>query len=96
MKLNFSETVNQWIIYDSYQKSEREKELQDDPDCGKRRSNQREPYFKESLRFSKKTLKKPPDEVDGDISIKFMKAARTLERMVTQTIYDQVIKGHYK
>ena len=95
MKLRFSETVNQWVIYDTYQQSEREKELQEDPDCWKRRSNQREQYSKDSVRFTKKTVKKPPDEIDSDISVKFMKSARILERMVNQTIYDQVLKGNY-
>jgi hypothetical protein len=93
--LSYSDTVNQWIIYDTYQKSEREKELQEDPDCWKRRSNQREPYTKESIRLKKKTVKKPPGEIDTELSIKFMKAARTLERMVNQTTNDQVIKGHH-
>ena len=87
--------VNQWIIYDTYGKHEIEKELQEERERKKGRAGEQEMRTKETSKSEKQRLPKSYDEIDAEISNKFMKAAKILERMVNQNIYDQVIKGDF-
>ena len=82
---SFSQTVNQWVIYDSYVEYELKKELQDEEEMKKKT-------------YGTKPLKKRMLEDDGDkdakeLSDKVVKAARVLERMVNQNIYIDVALG---
>ena len=87
--------VNQWIIYDTYGQHEIEKELQEERERKKARVSEQETCTNATSKPGIKHLPKSYEEVDVEISKKFMKAAKILERMVNQNIYDQVIKGNY-
>ena len=82
----FSETVNQWVIYDSYVDYEYQKELQDEQELKKRS-------------YDPKVAKKRllgDDNSDADareLSDNVVKAARVLERMVNQNIHIDVALG---
>ena len=70
-----------------------EKELQEDLERKKRLLGEKEILNKDANKTGEKELPKSYDEIDAEIEKKFMKAAKILERMVNQNIYDQVIKG---
>ena len=70
-----------------------EKELQEQRERRKGRVGEQEACTKEAMLSEKKRLSKSYDEGDAEMATKFMKAAKILERMVNQNIYDQVIKG---
>ncbi|KAM9859940.1 dynein, axonemal, intermediate chain 1, paralog 2 [Aulostomus maculatus] len=77
---NFSDTSNQWEIYDAYvdelQKQEKNKEKQ-----------KAGPSKKDDDKIKKKTM---PVETQGDDLTKVAKAAKILGRMVNQNIFDDI------
>ena len=87
--------VNQWIIYDTYEQHEIEKEKFEERERKKGRLSEHEGTSDKGKNSKKEQGVKNRDEIDKIISEKFMKAAKILERMVNQGIYDQVIKGVY-
>ena len=90
----FSQTVNQWVIYDAYERHEVAKEAQEEKERKKLRSTyEQESCSKGSKRGTKHQIEIDNDSNDIKLSKKFMRAAKILERMVNQAIYDQVIKG---
>ena len=89
VRVTFSDMVNQWIIYDGYLEHERQKELQDERDRNKIRAIQEEK--KPMPTFSQEVC----DDSSAEIAEMFIKAAKTLERMINQNIYDQVIQGKF-
>ena len=91
----FSGMVNQWIIYDTYEQHEIEKEKFEERERKKGRLSEHEGTSDKGKNSKKEQGEKSRDEIDKIISEKFMKAAKILERMVNQGIYDQVIKGVY-
>ena len=90
----FSGIVNQWIIYDSYEQHELEKEKFEERERKKARLGEHDGSSNKGRNSKKEQGVKNHDEIDKIISEKFMKAAKILERMVNQGIYDQVIKGY--
>ena len=90
----FSQTVNQWIIYDAYEQHEIAKEAQEEKERKKSRASyEQENKSKESQILAKNKAEDNEDSYNIELSKKFVKAAKILERMVNQVIYDQVIKG---
>ena len=82
---SFSETVNQWVIYDSYVDYEYQKELQDEQDRKVRG------YDNKVTR--KRLLGEKAIDENLEISEKIVKAAKVLERMVNQNIYIDLALG---
>ena len=81
----FSETVNQWVIYDAYVDYEYKKEMQDEQDLKGRRATDKQ---------TKKRLLGDGNKDDGhEISQKVVRAAKVLERMVNQNIYIDIALG---
>ena len=81
----FSETVNQWVIYDAYVDYEYKKEMQDEQDLKGRRATDKQ---------AKKRLLGDGNKDDGhEISQKVVRAAKVLERMVNQNIYIDIALG---
>ena len=81
----FSETVNQWVIYDAYVDYEYKKELQDEQDLKGKRATDKQ---------TKKRLLGDTNKDDGhEISQKVVRAAKVLERMVNQNIYIDIALG---
>ena len=79
----FSETVNQWVIYDAYVDYEYKKEMLEEQDLKGRRATDK-----------KKRLLGDSNKDDGhEISKKVVRAARVLERMVNQNIYIDIALG---
>ena len=82
---SFSQTVNQWVIYDSYVEYELKKELQDEEEMKKKT------YGTKAVK--KRMLDDDEDKDGKELSDKVVKAARVLERMVNQNIYIDVALG---
>ena len=84
----FSQTVNQWVIYDSYVDYELKKELQEEEELKKRTYGNK---------MVKKRLLEDDNEKEGkELSDKVVKSARVLERMVNQNIYIDVALGKFR
>jgi dynein intermediate chain 1 len=81
----FSQTVNQWIIYDSYVDYEYQKEIQDEQELKKR-------TYGEKV-AKKRLLVEEDTNQNRELSDKVVKAARVLERMVNQNIYIDIALG---
>ena len=86
--------ANQWIIYDSYEQHEIDKEKFEERERKRGRITEHDGSSNTAKNSKKEQVVKTRDEIDKIISAKFMKAAKILERMVNQGIYDQVIKGY--
>ena len=84
-RANFSDTVNQWVIYDAYVDYEYQKELQDEQDRKGRASEQK---------ITRKRIL-GEDTVDENIEMseKIIRAAKVLERMVNQNIFIDIAQG---
>ena len=92
----FSQTVNQWIIYDAYEQHEIAKEAQEEKERKKSRASYDQENKSKELQLSaKEKVANDEDTYNIELSKKFVKAAKILERMVNQVIYDQVIKGSF-
>ena len=84
-KANFSDTVNQWVIYDAYVEYEYQKELQDELD---RKARAFEPKA-----TRKRILGEEPVDESIELGEKIIKAAKVLERMVNLNIYNDIAQG---
>ena len=85
-KAKFSEVVNQWVIYDAYVDYEYQKEIQDEQERLKARSH-------EQKKIIKRLLDDDTTDEDNEFTKRFLRAARTLERMVNQNIFTDVSLG---
>ena len=81
----FSQTVNQWVIYDAYVDYEYQKELQDE--------QERLAKLCDPKRAMKRLLPDKLNDEDNELEDTFLRAARTLERMVVQNIYSDIATG---
>ena len=81
----FSQTVNQWVIYDSYVQYEYQKELQDE--------QERLAKLCDPKRALKRMLVDRHVDDQSKLEETFLRAARTLERMVVQNIYTDIAIG---
>ena len=88
-RANFSETLNQWVIYDFYEKYEKAKELEET----------RADVNNEDI--TAKTLKKvkrkkiglnPTEDADNekDVSRRILRSAKVLERMLNLNTFDEI------
>ena len=94
LKAIFSQTVNQWVIYDAYERHEIAKEAQEEKERKKSRSTYEYDSGSKDLNIrNKNEVETKENAYHNKLSIRFMGAAKILERMVNQVIYDQVIKG---
>ena len=84
-KANFSDTVNQWVIYDAYVEYEYQKELQDELDRKARAFEQRP--------TRKRILGEETVDESLELGEKIIKAAKVLERMVNLNIYNDIAQG---
>ena len=84
-RANFSDTVNQWVIYDAYVEYEYQKELQDELDRKARTSEQRA--------VRKRILGEDTVDENLELSEKIIRAAKVLERMVNQNIFIDIAQG---
>ena len=80
-----SETVNQWIIYDSYTAYEIAKNKEEERDQQK---EQKEVKV-EKLSF----LSRHKESSNEGVNNKMLKAVKILERMVNQNEYDDIAQG---
>ena len=80
---NFADTVNQWVIYDAYVSYEYAKELQDEKDRARSKTDTSNQTIKRLL--GKKTVDR-----SVEVNKKLLKAAKILERMVNQNTYNDI------
>ena len=84
-RANFTQTVNQWIIYDYYEKYERVKDQEE--------RNEIDDFLQSSEKSSKK---KEPKKLENDVTkedtaeIRMLKSAKILERMVNLNTFDEI------
>ena len=81
-----SETVNQWIIYDSYTAYEVAKNKEEERDAQK---DQKEAKS-EKMSF----LGRNKESSNEAVNSKMLKAVKILERMVNQNEYDDIAQGN--
>ena len=86
-RANFSDMVNQWIIYDAYVDYEYQRELQDDLDRKGRTSEQKI--------TRKRILGKQILDENEEVDEKLLRVAKVLERMVNQNIYIGIAQGNF-
>ena len=84
-RANFSDTVNQWVIYDAYVDYEYQKELQDELDRKARTNEQRT--------TRKRILGEETVDESLELGEKIIRAAKVLERMVNLNIYNDIAQG---
>ena len=86
--------MNQWVIYDAYERHEIAKESQEEKERKKMRASYEQETGPKGLKMTiQNETESKEDAYHTELSKKFMKAARILERMVNQVIYDQATKG---
>ena len=82
--------VTQWVIYDSYVEYEYQKELQEEQEKFAR--------LCEGMKAKQGMKRLLPDETadeNAKFERTFLRAARTLERMVNQNIYHDIALGKF-
>ena len=88
-RAKFSDTVNQWVIYDAYIKYEAEKELQEEEDRVKGKPNGQKKPIKRLLGDDTAVQRNEAKE-------NLLKSARILERMVNQNTYNEIALGEFR
>ena len=83
-RAKFSDTVNQFVIYDTYVSHEAEKELQEEQDK-KGKPDQKKAF--------KRMLGEKPVEPNDEANEVLLKSAKILERMVNQNTYNGIALG---
>ena len=83
-RANFTQTVNQWIIFDHYEKYEREKDQEERSEI--------EDILRSNCITSKKKETKiiQTEKRDTDPGIRMLKSAKVLERMVNQNTFEEI------
>ena len=84
-RANFCETVNQWVIYDSYVAYETAKELAEEKEMKKEQ--------KEVKSMRRRLLETPKESSNDEVNKRMLRAAKILERMVNQNTYDEIAQG---
>nr|XP_040567096.1 dynein intermediate chain 1, axonemal-like isoform X1 [Lepeophtheirus salmonis] len=84
---NFSDTVNQWVIYDAYIAYEKAKEAQEEKEKTK---NKEEKGSKTAPALKKLLDLEPSSDPNDKVNKKLFKAAKILERMVNQNTYNDI------
>lgn len=90
-RANFSDTVNQWIIYDAYSNYELQKELQEEVERKAAKNLLQETQNQYSIKRILTSAKVDPNE---DVNKKLLRAARILERMVNQNTFNDIALGN--
>ena len=86
-RANFTQTVNQWIIFDCYEKYERDKDQEDKTDIEDILRMNNVP----SKKNDKNDAKKSKNVVEKEhTDIRMLKAAKVLERMVNLNSFDEI------
>ena len=83
-RAKFSDTVNQFVIYDAYVSYEVEKEMQEEQDKKGKAADQKK---------YKRLLDEKPVESNDEANESLLKSARILERMVNQNTYNEIALG---
>ena len=81
-RANFCETVNQWVIYDSYVAYETAKEVAEEKEQKKEQ--------KEVKSMRRRLLETPKENSNDEVNKRMLRAAKILERMVNQNTYDEI------
>ncbi|TRY67482.1 hypothetical protein TCAL_05969 [Tigriopus californicus] len=84
-RANFSDSVNQWIIFDAYTAYEKQKELQEEQEKNKGKKEENVSAY--SIKRILSDKKPDPNE---DLNRNMLKAAKILERMVNQNTYNDI------
>ena len=84
-RANFCETVNQWVIYDSYVAYETAKEAAEEKELKKEQ--------KEVKTMRRRLLETPKESSNDEVNKRMLRAAKILERMVNQNTYDEIAQG---
>ena len=84
-RANFCETVNQWVIYDSYVAYETAKEAAEEKEMKKEQ--------KEVKSMRRRLLETPKESCNDEVNKRMLRAAKILERMVNQNTYDEIAQG---
>ena len=82
-RANFTQTVNQWVIFDFYQKYETKKEVEEKTEL--------EDILKSAS--SSATNRKKPNQVrltEESAEVRMLKSAKILERMVNLNTFDEI------
>merc|ERR1712110_866392 len=82
-RANFCETVNQWVIYDSYVAYETAKELAEEKETKKEQKEQ-------VKTMRRRLLETPKESCNDEVNKRMLRAAKILERMVNQNTYDEI------
>ena len=85
-RANFCETVNQWVIYDSYVAYETAKEVAEEKEMKKEQ--------KEVKSMRRRLLETPKENSNDEVNKRMLRAAKILERMVNQNTYDEIAQGN--
>ena len=85
-RANFCETVNQWVIYDSYVAYENAKEAAEEKEMKKEQ--------KEVKSLRRRLLETPKESSNDEVNKRMLRAAKILERMVNQNSYDEIAQGY--
>ena len=86
-RANFSETVNQWVIFDFYEQYEKIKELEDKPDVNQDEVRTMKPEKKKKIGLN---AQEESYEKDKDVSKRILRSAKVLERMLNLNTFDEI------
>ena len=86
-RANFSETVNQWVIFDFYEQYEKMKELEDKPDVNPDEVRNTKPEKKKKIGLN---AQEEASEKDKDVSKRILRSAKVLERMLNLNTFDEI------
>ena len=86
---NFSETVNQWVIYDFYEKFEKQKEYEEKDD------GSIEDHANRAVKKPKKkkiglNTQEEAQQNESDVSKRILRSAKILERMLNLNTFDEI------
>ena len=86
-RANFSETVNQWVIFDFYEQYEKMKELEDKSDVNPDEVRNTKPEKKKKIGLN---AQEEASEKDKDVSKRILRSAKVLERMLNLNTFDEI------
>ena len=86
-RANFSETVNQWVIFDFYEQYEKMKELEDKPEVNQDEVRNMKPEKKKKIGLN---AQEESHEKDKDVSKRILRSAKVLERMLNLNTFDEI------
>ena len=89
-RANFSETVNQWVIYDFYDKYEKVKEQEDRPIIDGNQEDHNVRNGKKERRKIGLNAQEEANEREKDVSQRILRSAKVLERMLNLNTFDEI------